>query len=102
MTSTTLDISQFRITLCCVLRIGPSALKHGYSREDISHAYDMYIWEDVIDPDREPPAKLTIGPDPAGNLLELIGGEQQNGDHLVWHAMQCQKKYLDQLPGGGR
>jgi hypothetical protein len=85
-----------------VLRIGPTALKHGYSREAISHAYDLYVWEDVIDPDWEPPKILTIGADPAGNLLELIGGEQPNGDHLVWHAMRCQQKYLDQLPGGGR
>jgi hypothetical protein len=85
-----------------VLRIAPSALRHAYSREAISHAYDLAVWEGVIDPDWEPPKMLTIGPDPAGNLLELIGGEQSNGDHLVWHAMRCRPQYLAQLPGGGR
>jgi hypothetical protein len=85
-----------------VLRIAKSALGHEYSREDISHAYDLVVWEGVIDPDREPPKILTIGPDPAGNLLELIGGEQENGDHLVWHAMKCRPQYSSLLAGGGR
>jgi hypothetical protein len=62
----------------------------------------MNTYEGVIDPDWEPIKILTIGPDPAGNLLELIGGEQSNGDHLVWHAMRCRPQYLALLPGGGR
>lgn len=79
-------------------RVGPSALRHGYSREDILHAYDLYQYEDVIDPHSEPPKILTIGPDPAGNFLELIGAEQSNGDHLIWHAMRCRPQYLALLP----
>jgi len=85
-----------------VLRVHKAALRHGYSREAISHAYDYYQYEDVIVPDSEPPKILTIGPDPAGNLLELIGGEQSNGDYLIWHAMRCRPQYLVLLPGAGR
>lgn len=85
-----------------VLRIADTALKHGYSREEISHAYDMWQHESVLDSDAEPPKILTIGPDSAGNLLELIGGELANDDHLIWHAMKCRAKYLALLPGSGR
>jgi hypothetical protein len=85
-----------------VLRVAASATKHGYSIEDISHAYDMVVFEGVVDPDAEPPKVLTIGPDSAGNLLELVGAEQANGDHLIWHAMRCRPQYLALLPGGGR
>jgi hypothetical protein len=85
-----------------VLRIADSALKHGYSREEVSHAYDMAVYEGVIDPDAEPPKVLTIGPDSAGNLLELVGGPRLNGDYLIWHAMRCRPPYLALLPGGGR
>lgn len=84
-----------------MLRVAESALKHSCSIEDISHAYDMMIVEYEVDPDAEPPKILTIGPDGAGNLLELIGAEQANGDYLVWHAMRCRPQYLALVPGGG-
>ena len=84
-----------------VLRVAASARKRGYSNEDISHAYDMAIYEGVVDDDAEPPKILTIGPDSAGNLLELIGAEQSDGDHLVWHAMRCRPQYLGLLRAVG-
>lgn len=83
-----------------VLRIADSALKHGCSREDVSDAYDMAVFEGVVDAEAELPKLLTIGPDPAGNLLELVGGRRANGDYLIWHAMRCQPQYLALLPGG--
>ncbi len=67
--------------------------------EDISHAYDMAIFEGLADADAEPPKVLTIGSDGAGNLLELIGGQRPNGDYLIWHAMRCRPQYLALLPG---
>jgi hypothetical protein len=85
-----------------VLRIADTALKHGYSREEVSHAYDMAVYEGVVNPDAEQPKLLTIGPDSAGNLLELIGGPRPNEEHLIWHAMRCRAKYLALLPSGGR
>ncbi len=85
-----------------MLRVTVSAQKHGCATEDISHAYDMATFEGCVDAEAEPPKILTIGPDAAGNLLELVGGERPNGDHLIWHAMRCRRQYLALLrvPGG--
>jgi len=85
----------------CVLRVHKSARKHGYSNEDISHAVDMALYEAVIDEDNDPPKLLIIGPDTAGNLLELIGGELANDDLLIWHADRCRQTYLVLLPKPG-
>ena len=83
-----------------MLRVQPSALKHGCTIEDISHALDMAVIEVVIDDDHEPPKVLIIGPDGAGNLLELVGGEF--GDDIrIWHADRCRPSYLTLLPRSG-
>ncbi len=84
-----------------MLRIHDSALKHGRTREDVSHAYDMALYEGILDEDADPPKLLIIGPDGAANLLELIGAELDNGDVLIWHAMACRKQYFDLLPDPG-
>ena len=90
----------FCITLRRVLRVHASALKHGCTREDVSHAYDMALFEGVVDEGGDPPKLLIVGPDGAGNLLELIGGELEE-DLWIWHAMPCRLKYVDLLPGTG-
>jgi hypothetical protein len=59
----------------------------------------MALGEWVIEPDRDPPKLLIIGPDHAANLLELVGDES-NDDLWIWHAMKCRPDYL-QLPGMG-
>lgn len=84
-----------------MLRVHKSALKHGCSVEDVSHAVDMELYEDVLDEDHDPPKLLIIGPDSSGNLLELIGGELGNGDLLIWHADRCRPAYRDLLPKPG-
>ncbi len=84
-----------------VLRIHESAMKHGCTREDISHAYDLSLWETVLDENADPPKLLVVGPDSAGNPFELIGGELDNGDVLIWHAMAGRTQYLDLLPNLG-
>lgn len=81
-----------------MLRVDDSALKHGCTREDISHAYDMALYDVFIDEDADPRKLLIIGPDGAANLLELVGGEYDNGDVRIWHAKKCRKKYLQLLP----
>lgn len=81
-----------------VLHVHTSALKHGCSIEGISHAVDMALLDEVIDEDNDPPKILIIGPDPAGNLLELIGGEIAGDVLLIWHAQRCRKQYLQYLP----
>ncbi len=84
-----------------MLRIHGSALKHGCTREDVSHAYDMALYEGILDDDADPPKLLIIGFDGAARLLELIGAELDNGDVLIWHAMECRKHYLHLLPDPG-
>jgi hypothetical protein len=91
---------EFRITLDLVLRVRESAHKHGCSVEDISHAVDMALVEIELDPGHEPAKLLIIGPDPAANLLELVGGEF--GDDLwIWHADRCRPAYQKLLPDAG-
>ena len=70
-----------------MLRVHESALKHGCTIEDISHAVDMALYEALLDDENDPPKVLIIGPDGAGNLLELIGGELADDVLLIWHAM---------------
>jgi len=84
-----------------VLRVDKSALKHGCTIEDISHAVDMALYEHVLDADNDPPKLLIIGPDGAGNLLELVGGEIAENVLLIWHADHCRAAYLDLLPKPG-
>jgi len=94
-----LDTWQFRITLVQVLRIADSALKRGYSREDISYAYDTYIYEGVIDPDWEPVKILTIGFHPNGFPLELIA---ENGRMVtISSGTQCRAETISN-PAPGR
>lgn len=89
-------------TFAVVLRVHDSALKHGCTREDISHAYDMAQFEGLVNEEDELSKVLIIGPDGAGNLLELIGGDLDD-DLWIWHAMPCRPKYFDLLPKtGGR
>ena len=49
-----------------------SAFKHGVTIDRIEHAYDHVIVVADLDPDSDPTKVLLIGPDTAGNLLELI------------------------------
>lgn len=80
------------------LRVHDSALGHGLTIESISHAVDMALYDQVIDGDNDPPKILIIGPDAAGNLLELMGGEIAGDVLLIWHAMRCRPQYLALLP----
>ena len=81
-----------------VLRIKDSALRHGLTREVISHAYDMAVDGVVLDPDHDPPKFLVIGPDKAGNLLELIGGDLESGEQVIWHAMKYRPQHWKLVP----
>ena len=84
-----------------MLRVHKSALKHDCTIEDVSHAVDMALYENVLDEENDPPKLLIIGPDGAGNLLELIGGELADDVLLIWHADRCRQAYLDLLPKTG-
>lgn len=81
--------------------IHQSALRHGATEPDIIHALDNALVLVDLEPDADPPKLLVIGPDMAGNLLELILLELVNDALLVIHAMPLRPKFHDLLPEPG-
>ena len=73
------------------VEIHDSARKHGVADEDILHAVDHALaFEDAgEDPDRW----LLIGPDIAGNLLEVVVMISVEGDRIAIHAMPMRDNY---------
>jgi hypothetical protein len=68
-----------------------SARRHGVAGHDILHAIDHALaTEDAgTDPDRW----LIIGPDQAGNLLEVVIMTTIEGGQLAIHAMPMRAKF---------
>lgn len=73
------------------MEIRPSARRHGVPDEDMLHAihHSMVVDDLGEDPDRW----LVIGPDPAGNLLEVVVLVTAEGDELIIHAMPLRSVY---------
>jgi uncharacterized DUF497 family protein len=71
--------------------IHPSARKHGVADADIRHAVDhaLAIEDAGDDPDRW----LVMGPDRAGNLLEVVVLVTTEGTQLAIHAMKMRAKF---------
>lgn len=55
------------------LDIRSSALKHGITSESIAHAVTLPLLVDNEFSDWDPPKVLVLGPDAAGNVLEVMG-----------------------------
>ncbi|HEY7961801.1 MAG TPA: hypothetical protein VID29_07770 [Solirubrobacteraceae bacterium] len=68
-----------------------SARKHGVAEEDVLHAVDhaLVIEDAGEDPDRW----LVIGPDRAGNFLEVVVMTTVEGNQLVIHAMPMRARF---------
>lgn len=81
------------------MEIHRSARKHGVDGEAIAHAVDHAIVVVDLEPDADPPRALAIGPDRAGNLLEIIWLEFENGP-IVIHAMALRRAFYPLLPTG--
>ena len=81
------------------MRFHRSAFKHGYDEESILHAVAHAIVVVDLEPDADPPKVLAVGPDPAGNLLEVIWLDLVDTD-LVIHAMALRTTFYDLLPTG--
>jgi hypothetical protein len=79
------------------VEIHRSAHKHGINDTAIRHALDHAITVFDLEPDADPPKGLAIGPDPAGNLLEIIWLELKE-INLVIHAMALRPQFYDLLP----
>ena len=66
--------------------IHESAYRHGLTDEEIRHAWDNAMGFYDIDIEHEPIKSLCIGPDRAGNLLEVLYLQADDTD-LIIHAM---------------
>lgn len=77
-----------------------SAFKHGYGEADVLHAVEHALVIVDLDPDADPPSVLAIGPDSAGNLLEIIWLELAEQVELVIHAMRLRPMFYDLLATG--
>ena len=71
------------------MEIYTSARKHGIPDEDIAHAV-----EHAIAAGEQDDAKvLYLGPDRAGNLLEVVAITRVDGTEIVIHAMRMRSRY---------
>lgn len=67
-----------------------SARKHGIRDDDIRHAIQHAL---VVADEEETSKVLYIGPDYAGNLLEIVSVLRDNGTEIVVHAMAMRPTY---------
>lgn len=74
-----------------------SALRHGVPDEDIQHALRSALLVEEVDED--PTRYLVLGPDRAGNLLELVVLDRPQGP-AVMHVMPMRAMYRSLLRGG--
>jgi len=73
----------------------PSAFRHGVDEEDIEHVLRNAI---VVEEVGEDPIRfLVLGPDRAGNLLELVVMDRPDGPAVI-HAMPMSAQYQGLLP----
>jgi hypothetical protein len=73
------------------VEIHDSAHRHDVAEADMLHAVEHSLVVDDLgeDPDRW----LVLGPDTAGNLLELVVLVSTEGDEIIIHAMPMRPKY---------
>ena len=79
------------------MEIHRSARKHRISDEAITHAYDHSLAEFDYDPDEHPPRYAVVGPDRAGNMIELIVIIAHGNRQIVIHAMHARPNFLGLL-----
>ena len=82
------------------MEIHRSARKHGVATPP-SLTPSITRWSSSIsNRTRDPPRVLAIGPDEAGNLLEIIWLEFPDRAPIVIHAMPLRRSFYDLLPSG--
>jgi len=74
-----------------------SARKHGVADDDLTHAVEHALAIGEHDDAKV----LYLGPDRAGNLLEVVSVRRDDGTEIVIHAMRMRDKYEPFLRGGG-
>lgn len=66
-------------------------MRHGVDERDMLHAVENSL---VVDDLGEDPERwLVLGPDTAGNLLEVVVMISGEGDETIIHAMSMRPKY---------
>lgn len=80
------------------MEIHGSARRHGVKDTDTLHALEHGLVAVDLEPDADPPKVLVVGPDRAGNLLEVILLELVDDRYLVVHAMPLRAAFYDLLP----
>ena len=83
------------------MEIHRSAYKHGLGDEEILHAIRHAVTVVDLEPEADPPKVLAIGPDAAGNLLEIIWLELVGESQIVIHAMTLRPVFWGLLPSPG-
>ena len=78
------------------MEILPPARRHGVDDEDIQHCVEQALVIEEIGDD--PLRFLILGPDRAGNVLELAILDRPQGPAVI-HAMKMRRKYRRHLPG---
>jgi hypothetical protein len=73
------------------VEVHPSARKHGVADDDIRHAIDHVLA--IEDAGEDPDRWLVIGPDRAGNPLEVVVLVTVEDTRLAIHAMSMRAKY---------
>jgi uncharacterized DUF497 family protein len=73
------------------VEIHGSARKHGVVAADITHAVDSALA--IEDAGEDPDRWLVIGPDCAGNLLEVVILTTVEGNRLAIHAVPMRDKF---------
>ncbi len=79
------------------VEIYASARKHGITEEDILHA----IQHALAAGEQDDGKVLYLGPDSAGNLIEVVSVAVDDGSEIVIHAMRMRSKYEPFLRGEG-
>lgn len=82
------------------MEIHGSARRHGIPDDDIEHAVEHPLVVADLDPEGDPLKVLVIGPDRAGNLLEVIVLELTDERLMAIHAMALRASYRELLPPG--
>ena len=75
----------------------PSAFRHGFTEEDIRWVLNNYLVDGVVEEGDET-TRIAVGFDRSVNiLLEVMYHELEDEIALVFHAMECRKKWLVKL-----
>jgi hypothetical protein len=71
-----------------------SARRHGLGDDDTRHAIKHPLVVVDLEPEADPPKLLLLGPDVAGNVLEVIILLLADDRAIAVHAMPVRKGYL--------